>query len=318
VMWQKTQPVSSGSENTWDNYVGLKSNGVQFSVDMDVYSGSDFKWDFLVNFGTQKSFVVNTSDGKDIPLVYASAATYTLRPGEQIGTVYGYKALTSIAQKDMSGNFYLDQTKAADFELVDGRVVEKASKKVQFTPEKYFLGNTTPKFTMSFINNFTYKNYLNLSFQVDWIAGAKTYNQTKEWMYSEGLHGDFDKQLKINGESGAWTSYYKSFYDASESNGTKDYFLENSSFARLRNLSVAFDFAKFFSMSKVSRLQLVFTGRNLYTLTKYTGFDPEASQNTSSGGTNSTAPQVATQRGLDFWSVPNFRSYQIGLNVSFN
>jgi TonB-linked SusC/RagA family outer membrane protein len=319
VMWQRTQPVSAGSENIWDNYIGLKSNGVQFSVDMDVYAGSDFKWDFLVNFGTQKSFIASTADGKDIPLVYASAATYTLRPGEQIGTVYGYKAITSLDQKDASGNFYLNQaTAAADFELVDGRVVEKASKKVQFTPDKYFLGNTTPKFNMSFINSFSYKNFLTLSFQVDWIAGAKTYNQTKEWMYSEGLHNDFDKPISVNGETGAWTAYYKSFYDASESNGTKDFFLENSSFARLRNLSVGLDFAKLFSMGKVSRLQLVFTGRNLMTMTKYTGFDPEASQNTSSGGTNSTAPQVATQRGLDYWSVPNFKSYQVGVNVSFN
>jgi TonB-linked SusC/RagA family outer membrane protein len=318
VMWQRTQAVSTGSENIWDNYIGLKSNGVQFSLDMDIFSGSNFKWDLVTNFGTQKSFVVSTSDGKDIPLVYANAATYTLRPGEQIGTVYGYKAITSVGQKDAEGNFYLDQANAANYVLVDGRIVDKTTKLVQFTPDKYYLGNTTPKFNMAFINNFSFKDFLTFSFQIDWIAGAKTYNQTKEWMYSEGLHGDFDKSINIGGESGAWTAYYKSFYDGAESNGTKDFFLENSSFARLRNLSVGFDFASFFEMKKVSRMQLVLTGRNLYTITKYTGFDPEASQNTAAGGTNSAAPQLATQRGLDFWSFPNFRSFQVGLNVSFN
>jgi TonB-linked SusC/RagA family outer membrane protein len=317
VVWQRTRPVSTGSENVWDNYIDLKSNGFQFSVDMDIYSGTNLKWDMVTNFGTQKSFILGTSDGKDIPLVYANAATYTLKPGEQIGTVYGYKALTQIGQTDKDGNPYINPADAGNYEIVDGRVVDKASKTVQFTPDKYFLGNTTPKFNMSFINNFTLKDYLMFSFQVDWVAGAKTYNQTKEWMYSEGLHGDFDKQLTINGETGAWTAYYKSFYDASESNGTKDFFLENSSFARLRNVSVGFDFATFFGLQKVKKLQLVLTGRNLYTLTKYTGFDPESSQNTSAGGTNSAAPQLATQRGLDFWSFPNFRSYQIGLNVTF-
>ena len=56
---------------------------------------------------------------------------------------------------------------------------------------------------------------------------------------------------------------------------------------------------------------------NLLTFTKYTGFDPEANQNTAQGGTGSQAPQNATQRGLDFWSFPNFKSYQVGLNLSF-
>jgi hypothetical protein len=143
------------------------------------------------------------------------------------------------------------------------------------------------------------------------------YNQTKEWMYSEGLHGDYDKPVTIDGESGAWTAYYKSFYDASESNGTKDYFLENSSFARLRNVSVGLDLAKLFTIKGFNRLQVTFSGRNLYTITNYSGMDPESSQNTSGGATTSAAPQVATQRGLDFFSFPNFKSYQIGLNVSF-
>ena len=318
VVWQRTQPVSNGSETIWDNYIDLESKGVQFSIDADIYNGNDFKWDFTANYGTQKSWLVSTSDGRDIPLVWANAATYTLRPGEQIGTIYGYKALTSIDQKNPAGDFYIDQTEAANYELVDGRVVNKESKTVQFTPDKYFIGNTTPKFNMAFINNFTFKSYLNFSFQVDWVSGAKMYNQTKEWMYSEGLHADYDKPVTINGESGAWSAYYKSFYDASEANGTKDYFLEDASFARLRNVSVAFDFAKFFSMKGFTRLQLVLTGRNLYTITDYSGMDPESSQNTSGGATTSAAPQVATQRGLDYWSYPNFKSFQVGLNVSFN
>jgi TonB-linked SusC/RagA family outer membrane protein len=317
VVWSKAGSPSAGVDATWTNHVDLKSHGVQFTVDMDVYTGDNLNWDFITTFGSSKSFVDNTSDGKNIPLVWGSAATYTLTPGGQIGTIYGYKALTSIDQKDKEGNPYIAAADAGNYTMVDGRVVDKTSKTVQFTPDKYNLGNTTPKFNMSFTNRFSYKDFLTFSFQVDWIYGSKTYNQTKEWMYSEGLHGDFDKKVNINGETGAWTAYYKSFYDASESNGTKDYFLENSSFARLRNVALAFDVAKFVTIPGIHKLQLTLTGRNLYTITKYTGFDPEASQNVSGGGTTSAAPQVATQRGLDYWSFPNFKSVQIGLNASF-
>ncbi len=317
VVWAQPLAISSGAGSIYTNYIDLSSNGVQFSLDMDLYNSANLTWDFNTVFGTSKSFVDKTLDGNDIPLTYISAGTYTLKPGQQVGTVYGYKALTSIDQKDTDGNFYLDQSQTANYEIVKGRVVDKTSKRVEFTSDKYALGNTTPKFNMAFTNTFAYKNYLNVSFQIDWVYGAKTYNQTKEWMYSEGLHRDYDDELTINGESGAWTAYYRSFYDAIESNGTKDFFLENSSFARLRNVSVAFDIAKFFNMEKINTLQLVLSGRNLATITNYTGFDPEASQNTAAGGTGSAAPQNATQRGLDFWTFPNFKSYQVGLNVSF-
>jgi len=321
VILPRSVAPSNGLNKLQDNYIGLSSNGVQFSLNFDMYSGSNFSWDFNTIFGHSTSRVDYTSDGKDIPLTYGSAATYTLRPGETIGSVYGYKALTDINQTNSAGNYYLTGTTtapvAANYTYVNGRVVELATKQVKFTGDKYALGNTTPQFNMTFTNSFTYKDYLTFSFQVDWVYGTKVYNQTKEWMYSEGLHGDYDKPVTIGSETGPFTAYYKSFYDASESNGTKDYFLEDASFARLRNLSLGFDFAKFFHLQKINKIQLVLTGRNLVTITNYTGFDPEANQNTASGGTGSQAPQNATQRGLDFWSFPNFKSYQVGLNLSF-
>ena len=136
-------------------------------------------------------------------------------------------------------------------------------------------------------------------------------------MYSEGLHGDFDKPVTIGGAPGAYTAYYKSFYDASESNGTKDFFLENSSFLRLRNVSLAFDVAKFMKIPFTNRLQIMLSGRNVWTHTKYTGMDPEANQNTANGGSVSTS-QTSVQRGLDYFSFPNTKSYQVGINIGIN
>jgi len=318
IIWTRPLAISSGSTNIWDNYLSFKSNGAQFSITADMYTSPTLNWDMVVNWGTSKSFVDRISDHKDVPLVWGNAATYTLKEGEQIGTIYGYKALTSVDQKDPSGANYILAANAGNYEIVDGRVVNSATKAVQFTPDKYYLGNTTPTFNSAVTNTIAYKDYLTLSFQIDWVGGMKTYNQTKEWMYSEGLHGDYDKPVSSkSGEKGAYTAYYKSFYDASESNGTKNYFLENSSFARLRNLSIGFDLAKYFKISKINKLQLMLTGRNLATITKYSGFDPEANNNTSSGGTGSGASQVAGQRGLDFWAFPNVKSYQIGLNIGF-
>jgi hypothetical protein len=180
---------------------------------------------------------------------------------------------------------------------------------------------------MSFTNNFSYKNFLDLSFQFDWIAKAMQYNQTKEWMYSEGLHKDYDKPVTIGGQSGNWTAYYRSFYDASESNGTKDFFLENSSFVRLRNVSLSLDVAKLHKIPFTNRMQVMISGRNLLTFTKYTGFDPESNVNTfgagtgaagASGSSTGTTNQSTVQKGLDYFSFPNTKSVQIGINIGIN
>jgi hypothetical protein len=89
-------------------------------------------------------------------------------------------------------------------------VVLRETKQIQFTDEKYPLGDPNPKFNMSFINSLSYKELVTLSFQFDWIYGSHLYNQTKEWMYRDGISGDFTKPVTINGETGAWTAYYAS------------------------------------------------------------------------------------------------------------
>lgn len=318
VIWVIPVPISSGASEIKSNVLDLSSKGFQFSMDANIYSDKNISWNLTTTFGTSKTFTDNIYGTPDIPLVWSSAATYTLRAGEQFGTIFGYKALTAIDQKKADGTtYYIDQALKGNYELVDGRVVEKASKRAQFTSDKYVLGNTTPKFNMSFTNTINYKKYLSLSFQLDWISGAMQYNQTKEWMYSEGLHGDFDKPVTINGQTGAFTAYYKSFYDASESNGTKDYFLEKSSFLRLRNISISFDVAKFIKIPFTDKMQFFVSGRNIWTSTKYTGLDPEANQNTSGSGSTSSS-QTSVQRGLDYFSFPNTKSYQIGLNIGLN
>jgi hypothetical protein len=168
---------------------------------------------------------------------------------------------------------------------------------------------------MSFINGFTYKDFLTFGFQFDWIYGSHLYNQTKEWMYRDGISGDFDKPVTIDGQTAAWTAYYGSAYyglgaapSGPGNNATKDFFYEEASFLRLRNISVGLDLAKVMKLNTFKRLQLVFTGRNVWTKTNYTGFDPEI---------NSASANSSFERGIDHSTLPNIRSYQVSLNVGF-
>ena len=190
----------------------------------------------------------------------------------------------------------------------NGWVVDKATKIPFVTPEKVNLGDPNPKFNMSFINELSYKNFVQLGFQWDWVYKSHIYNQTRQWMYRDGIHSDYARPITIDGVTEAYGSFYRGVYAAVQANGTRNYFYEDASFLRLRNLSLAFDFAKFMNIKGFTRLQLVLTGRNLITVTKYTGFDPEVSSGTSNS---------AFDRGVDHNTVPNLKTYQLGINIGF-
>ena len=113
----------------------------------------------------------------------------------------------------------------------------------------------------------------------------------------------------------AWSAYYASAYYALGNtpkgvgnNVTKDFFYYDASYIRLRNISLGVDFARIAKKSWLKKTQVVLSGRNLMTWTKYDGMDPEI----SSGAANSSF-----DRGVDHSTIPNMKTVQLTLNLGF-
>ena len=293
-----------------DNAFTLGSRGLQLSLGSTIYNGGNLKWNTTVNVGKQTSEIVSIRGNQEVIILSSAGSTnYVLKAGDKVGQLYGYRMLHSVTDKDEAGNFYIPQAEQENYTVAsNGYVVSKTTKQPYMSAGKYSFGDPNPKFNLSFINDLSYKGFLTFSMQWDWIYGSHLYNQTKEWMYRDGIHSDYTKPITINGETGAWTAFYRGVYAQRTANGTKDYFYEDASFLRLRNISVGLDFAKLFKIPATKKVQLVLSGRNLLTFTKYTGFDPEI----SSGTTNS-----AWDRGTDHSTMPNFKTYQATLNIGF-
>jgi len=314
VIYTVSVPLSSGAGGRLDNAIDMSSNGVEFSLNFPVYHSRNFSWDFTTNFGHQTSMIDRITGGVDIPLTSAAGSTQVvLVQGQKIGQIYAYKTLRSTDDTKKDGTRYIAKADAGKYALANGTLIDTATKGIMFTGETYPIGDPNPKFNASFINEFNYKDFLTFSFQFDWIYGSHLYNQTKEWMYRDGISGDFSKPVTINGQTAAYTAYWASAYyglwgstHGSGNNATKDFFYEGASFLRLRNIALAADFARILKIKYFKKLQLVLTGRNILTVTKYTGYDPEV----SSGAVNSSF-----DRGIDHSTLPNIRSYQVGLNV---
>lgn len=318
VIWDINVPLSTGAQLFRDNAFDLHSTGYQFQLNLPMVSTRNFTWNFTTNFSHQYSMIDKVEGGQPIPVgpVDGNSLYVYLVPGYRIGQLYGYKTIHSFNQTYQDGKTkYFPNGNTGQYQLVEGNVVDTATKAIQFTSEKYPLGNTDPKFNASFINEFSFKDFLTFSFQFDWIYGSHIYSETKEWMYRDGIDQDFTKPVTINGQTGAFTAYRASAYYAlwgslhgSGNEAPKDYFLYGASFLRLRNVAAAIDFARLYKIPYVKKLQLFVSGRNLWTKTHYPGMDPEIS---------SLTPNSSYERGVDNSSIPNLKSYQVGVNVGF-
>ena len=301
-------PPSTGIGTILNNAFGLASHGVQASLNLSLLRSRNFTWDMTTNFSKQTSYIASTNGAQIVVTSSAGSSNYILRAGDKIGQLFGFIILKSVDQIEPStGQPVIPKASQGDYEVAsNGYVVNKTTKRPIGTVGQYSLGDPNPKFNMSFINNFSFKGIVSISMQWDWVHGAHLYNQTKGWMYRDGIHADYENPITINGETQAYTAFYRGIYQVGANNATKSYFYEDASFTRLRNLSAAIDFGKLFKIPKMQRLQLVLSGRNLITYTKYTGMDPEVSSGTSNS---------AFDRGVDHNTIPNTRAYTVGLNV---
>ncbi len=307
---------SSGVGSLKDNAFSLGSNGLQFSLNTSVFKTQNFSWTFTTNFGHQTSKITAVKGGGEVVLLSSAGSTgYVLKAGEKIGQLFGFMAIRSLDQILPDGTPALTEAQkaAGTFEVAsNGYVVNKTTKQPLFSTKQYSFGDPNPLFNASFINEFNFRNWLTVGFQFDWVYKNHVYNQTKSWLYRDGISGDYTEPITIGGQTGAWTAFYRGVYQAGANNGTKDYFYEDASYVRLRNVQIGVDFAKLTKLPVLRQAQLLLSGRNLLTFTKYTGFDPEVSSGSTTGNENS-----AWDRGTDHNTLPNLRSYQIGLNIGF-
>ncbi len=290
---------SQGASAILTNAISIETKGFQASLNMNVVEKEDFRWNSTVNFGTFKSDIIEISNGEDIAL----GNNHVLKEGAPVGAFFGLEPLASLDQTRRDGTRYIEETSVGDYEVGPrGFVVNRTTKRAILTDEQSLIGDPTPDFSMSFIQNLEIFNDLSLSFQLDWVKGNQIYNQSKQWLYRDLIHEDVSVPVTINGETGAWGAFYSNLYDTNNPNSA---FVEDGSFIRLRNVSLSYDFGRFIDYFDTIKLSL--TGTNLVTWTDYSGLDPEAASNFND----------PVERGLDQYAFPNFSTFSLGFNIEF-
>lgn len=188
--------------------------------------------------------------------------------------------------------------------------------------DRVFAGSPIPKFTYGFTGNLAYKNFdINLFFQG--VYGNKIYSQINTDI--EGFYRAFNITERIATQSwhGAGTSNQfprLSWSDAQNNKQASTRFLEDGSYMRLKNLQLGYTLGSpVLSKLKIVSARFYISIQNVFTVTKYTGLDPEmgVSANANSAAGTPGASVGSTAVGIDWGTYPSARTFTLGANLNF-
>ncbi|TVP53643.1 MAG: SusC/RagA family TonB-linked outer membrane protein [Gemmatimonadales bacterium] len=176
-------------------------------------------------------------------------------------------------------------------------------------PEFLQIGDANPNFNVGMTNTIRWRG-LGFHTLLDAKVGGDVYNNTRQWPYRDNMSPDMVQAGKDEGLRKP-IDYYSALYNT---NSTNSHFVEDGSYLKLREMEMSYRFNRSqlealpMGGLGLDNLQVSLIGRNLLTLTNFTGFDPEV----GSGGAGG-----ATENPLDSFGYPNFRSFTLGVSVDF-
>jgi TonB-linked SusC/RagA family outer membrane protein len=168
------------------------------------------------------------------------------------------------------------------------------------------IGDANPDFNMGIGTTFNYKR-LAFSALVDWNQGGDLYNGTRQWPFFDNRDHVYDQRDKPVEERKP-QQYYNYFYNGLNS---QEYFIESGTYVKLKELSVNYTFIRDqlrkVGLSGLNEVRLGLIGRNLFTFTDYSGYDPEVS----------ALEGDPFQVRIDWFQYPQFRTFTGVIEIAF-
>jgi TonB-linked SusC/RagA family outer membrane protein len=307
MLFSSNLPYYTGYSSQQQNIADMMNTGIEFRITSTNIRTKDLHWQTTLNFSQYRNKILKLNfTGSQLEDLNSGTKYYEVgKPASQ------FYLLDWAGVDSKTGNplwRYADGTLST--------VPPEADNKSSIANRKAY-GTAMPKIYGGLTNNLTYKNW-ELSFLFTFSWGGKVINSTRANLltYSttnaNNLSKDILNMWQIEGQD---TDIPR--LDNASIIGKYDYasgigstrFLENNSFLRLKNLEIAYNLpSSWLERTKfLKRVRLYMNMTNLFTITSYSGLDPEVSAFGSS----------ATYAGYDNMTMPQSRSYQFGLRASF-
>ncbi|MBD2722997.1 SusC/RagA family TonB-linked outer membrane protein [Hymenobacter armeniacus] len=301
--------VSGTYENVPRNASSSYNRGLDFSVTSHNFrnAGRGLVWNTTLNFSTFKTRL--TSLGAGLPFNGQGSLSGDIvryEPGYAFGSFYGYVAdglfqTPEDVRNHATQTVNADPTKATSPGDIRFRDLNNDGK--IDAADRTFIGNPNPDFTYGLTNTLTYAGF-DLSVFLQGVQGNDVYNLNR-YLEEAPLYGNASGGTRVLGRwTGAGTSNDVPRAIAGDPNNNlrvSSYYIEDGSYLRVKNLTLGYSLpSTLLSRISAQQIRVYVSAQNLFTFTKYTGFDPEVSPS-----------------GVDRGIYPQARTFLGGLNIGF-
>ncbi len=295
----------NGGYTVLRNIGEITNKGLEISTDYMVINHKDYSWDMSFNFSTVRNRVVSLGSQTQIfGELYGSGLmntyAFVVEPGHPLGSFWGVKYL-GIWQEDEAGEAlkYGNQPGDSKYEDVNNDYSINSS-------DYQIIGDANPDYSWGLNNTFTYKN-LEFNILIEGVKGKQIYNMT----YA-GAAVPISETRTITLKEGAdvWSTSntgaaFPAFSSSNINYMNSTRWLQDGSFVKVRNVSIGYTLPK--RACKIGEVKFIVAGQNLFTFTKYKGFDPEV----NSGGDSDI------DSGIDLGVYPTARLITAGIKITF-
>ncbi|UCC24392.1 MAG: SusC/RagA family TonB-linked outer membrane protein, partial [Gemmatimonadales bacterium] len=301
-------PWTSGFADQLRNVGSVKNKGVELSINTLNMTSGAFSWSTTLNLAANRNEVVAIDErdyietGADRWGWAVGGNSHLIKPGEPLGAIYGYKVLGLWQEGDMCD--ITDPRPTLD--CVPGELhIQDVNGDGRINPDdRTIIGYADPDFYGGLNNSFTYGPFTLDAF-VNFSVGNDVVNASNAFLMN--ATGQLNERAEVLNR---W-SPENTNTDVPRANANRRTLLysnlvEDGSFLRLQSLTLGYQLPE--SILRGARSGRVYvTGQNLFTISDYSGFDPEVN---SLGGSPSA-------RGLDVGAYPRARIWNFGVNITF-
>ena len=306
----------TGFNSITDNIGSLTNQGVEFLIRSSNLTGA-LTWNTTFNISFIKNEITALTkdiNGKDVPVDNWIVSRYDI--GQPVGAFFLVKALGVFqSEQEIRSSPGGDALWNSGIRPGDMKYFDKDANGVINDDDRVFVGSPLPKFFGSIINNFTYKGF-DLGIDIQYAYGHDMYANWKAGNTAGHLGAvayailktEWDNRWTVNNPGNDTPRAVTGGTAASHNTRRSSRFLEDASHIRIKNITLGYEVPKdFLRKIALERLRIYATVNNLYSFTKYSGFDPEVV----------SWPEDATSKGVDLATVPQLRSFIFGINMSF-
>ncbi|GAC1486378.1 MAG: hypothetical protein NVS1B13_13780 [Flavisolibacter sp.] len=295
LLLKQEVPGTSGFATQLRNVGSLSNKGIEVTLNTTNIQNKSFRWSSNLNFSMNRNKIISLGgqligDGQN-----------KAKEGQPLG-IFIAREFAGADPANGDALFYKNTNKA------DGSIDRSTTNDYNAATD-VVIGNPNPKFIYGFGNNISFYG-VDLDVLLQGVYGNQIYNGGGQYMSSNASNG-YDNQTTDQ------LSYWKKPGDVTRvpeprlfyANGTdpSSRYISDGSYLRVKSVSLGYNLPlSILNRLRIEKLRIYVRAQNLFTITKYKGWDPEVNADYQASNIN---------RGVDFYSAPQIKAIVFGVNI---